>query len=278
MTGIENNPLVSVIMPNYNNEKYLAEAIESILNQTYRNFEFVIIDDCSTDNSWNIIQEYAKKDNRIKAFKNEENLKIVKTRNKGFGLMSPASKYIAIFDSDDISMPERFEKQIKFLEKNPDYGAVGSHTFIIDENSEIIGKRKYSTSYAKIKKEILLRSPFAQPSVIIRSAVLDKVGIYSTDGKYDRSRDYDLWIRIFDKYKINNLDQFLIMYRISKTQGKTTHLKETINSTIQVQSKWLFKKNYFSINALFKVYSEHCLLILPENFVLWLFKKLNYIK
>jgi glycosyltransferase involved in cell wall biosynthesis len=274
MTGIENNPLVSVIMPNYNNEKYLAEAIESILNQTYRNFEFVIIDDCSTDNSWNIIQEYAKKDNRIKAFKNEENLKIVKTRNKGFGLMSPASKYIAIFDSDDISMPERFEKQIKFLEKNPDYGAVGSHTFIIDENSEIIGKRKYETDFKKIIKNIIKKSPVAQPSVMIKKSVLNEVGPYNE--KYTRCQDYELWFRIAKDYKIGNLDESLIKYRVSKTQGKTTNLKETLKFTLDIQRNWIFNKKFFSIVGIIYYCLEHLMYFLPSPIVLKLFKVLTY--
>ncbi|MBA2859851.1 glycosyltransferase [Methanococcus maripaludis] len=267
-------PLISVIMPNYNNEKYLPEAIESILNQTYGNFEFIIIDDCSKDNSWNIIQKYAKKDNRIKAFKNEQNLKIVKTRNKGFGLMSPASKYIAIFDSDDISMPERFEKQIKFLEKNPDYGAVGSHTFIIDENSEIIGKRKYETDFKKIIKNIIKKSPVAQPSVMIGKSVLNEVGHYNE--KYTRCQDYELWFRIAKVFKIGNLDEFLIKYRVSKTQGKTTNLKETLKFTLDIQKKWLFDKKFFNIFGLIYYCMEHTMYFLPTKVVLKLFKVLNY--
>uniref|UniRef100_A9AAL8 Glycosyl transferase family 2 n=1 Tax=Methanococcus maripaludis (strain C6 / ATCC BAA-1332) TaxID=444158 RepID=A9AAL8_METM6 len=274
MIGEENNPLVSVIMPNYNNEKYLAEAIESILNQTYEHFEFIIIDDCSTDNSWHIIQNYAKKDNRIKMFRNEVNLKIVKTRNKGFELMSPHSKYIAIFDSDDVSMPERLEKQINFSEKNVDYGLIGSHTLIIDENSKIIGYRKYETDLKKIIKNMVKKNQFAQPSVMIRKSVLDDVGYY--DEKYTRCQDYDLWFRIAKSFKIENLDEFLIKYRISKTQGKSTHLKESLDFTLDIQKKWLFDKKFFSIFGVFYYIGEHLMYFLPSKVVLKLFKVLNY--
>jgi len=274
MIGEENNPLVSVIMPNYNNEKYLAEAIESILNQTYKNFEFVILDDCSTDNSWNIIQNYAKKDNRIKAFRNKKNLKIVKTRNKGFELMSPTSKYIAIFDSDDVSMPERLEKQIAFLEKNPDYGLIGTHTYIINESSEIIASRKYETDLKKIIKNMLKKSPVAQPSVMVRTSVLEDVGHYNE--KYTRCQDYELWFRIAKSFKIGNLDEFLIKYRVSKTQGKSTHLKETLKFTIDIQKKWLFDKKFLSISGVFYYIGEHLMYFLPSKVVLKLFKILTY--
>ena len=92
-------PFITVFTPNYNKEKFLPETIESILNQSYRNFEYIIVDDCSTDDSWAIIQKFAKKDTRIKAYRNESNLKIVKTRNKGLTLSSKDAKYFAIIDT-----------------------------------------------------------------------------------------------------------------------------------------------------------------------------------
>ncbi|MBA2846972.1 glycosyltransferase involved in cell wall biosynthesis [Methanococcus maripaludis] len=276
MNGIGNNPTVSVIMPNYNNEKYLPEAIESIVKQTYKNFEFIVIDDCSTDSSWDIIQNYAKKDNRIKAFRNEKNLKIVKTRNKGFKLMSSNSKYIAIFDSDDISMPERLEKQFNFLEKNLDYGLIGGHTYIINESSEIIASRKYETNFKKIIKNIIKKSPVAQPSVMIRKSALLNVGYYNE--KYDVCEDYDLWFKIANNYKIGNLDEFLLKYRITKTQSKTTQLKKTLKNTLKIQKKWLFNKKFFSVFGVIYYFLEHLMYFLPSKFVLKLFKVLNYEK
>ncbi|WP_459200947.1 glycosyltransferase family 2 protein [Methanococcus sp. CF] len=274
MNGEENNPLVSVIMPNYNNEKYLAEAIESILNQTYKNFEFVIIDDCSTDNSWNIIQNYAKKDNRIKEFRNEQNLKIVKTRNKGFELMSLNSKYIAIFDSDDVSMPERLEKQVNFLEKNLDYGLIGSHTLIIDENSKIIGYRKYETDFKKIIKNMVKKNQFAQPSVMIKKSVLNEVGYY--DEVFEVCEDYDLWFKFANNYKIGNLNEDLLKYRITKTQSKSTKLKKTLSHTLKIQKKWLFNKKFFSVFGVIYYCLGYLMYFLPSKFVLKLFKVLNY--
>ena len=112
------NPLVSILMPVYNSEKYLREAIKSILNQTFTNFELIIINDGSTDNSLKIIKSF--KDNRIKIIKNKGNLGLIKTLNKGIDLAQ--GKYIARMDADDIAMPKRLEKQIAFFNENPDYG------------------------------------------------------------------------------------------------------------------------------------------------------------
>lgn len=263
-------------MPAYNSEDYISEAMNSVLNQTYNNFEFVILDDNSTDNTWKIIKEYPKKNKRIRIHRNDKNINIVKTRNKLFKLASSDTKYYAIFDSDDISMNTRLGEQVKFLEKNPEYGAVGSHTYIINENSKIIAKRRYLTEYNKIKKNLLIKSPFAQPSVMIRKSVIDNVGMYNKTNGYNRSRDYDLWLRIADKYKIKNLDKYLFKYRVYPSQGKQTQLQETLLSTIQIQKKWIFKKRYFSIKALINLFFEYFLLLLPEEFVFKLFKELYY--
>ena len=117
------SPLISVLMPVYNSEKYVAEAIESILCQTYKDFEFIIINDASTDSSLKIIAKYAKQDKRIKLINNKKNVKISASLNKGLSIAK--GKYIARMDSDDISLPSRFELQTKFLADNPAVGIVG---------------------------------------------------------------------------------------------------------------------------------------------------------
>lgn len=267
-------PLVSVLMPNYNGEKYISEAIESILKQTYSNFEFIIIDDCSTDDSWKIIQKYAKKDKRIKAYRNEENLKIVRTRNKLFSLANKKTKYYAIFDSDDISLPDRLKEEVNFLEKNKEYGVVGSNIILINEKSKVIGKRNYVLSWEKMKKVMGRYDPIAQPSVMIRKKVIDLVGKYNE--KYTRCQDYELWMRIGTKVKIRNLKKPLIKYRISSTQGKRTALKKTIKFTLEIQRKWLFSKEYFSIKNTIIHLMYYAFLLLPTKTILWMFEKMNY--
>jgi hypothetical protein len=185
---------------------------------------------------------------------------------------------VALFDADDISLPLRLEKQVAFLEKHPRIAAVGSHIYIIDENSKRIASRKYRCSPREIREHMLIRSPFAQPSVMLRSSVLHTIGKYELAQGYDRARDYDLWLRIGNKYPLANIDEFLVSYRVSKQQGKTTHLKPTIKSTLQVKRKWLFKKKLFTWEALLVYILEFFLLLLPNAFILWLFKQVMYTK
>jgi glycosyltransferase involved in cell wall biosynthesis len=129
-------PKVSVLMPNYNCEKYIAEAIESILDQSFTDFEFIIIDDCSTDGSWKIIQEYAEKDARINAMKNEENLKICKTLNRGIEIAK--GEYIARMDSDDIAKPEWLEKVFQEIVSDSNIGICGANFDVIDSKGKKI--------------------------------------------------------------------------------------------------------------------------------------------
>lgn len=263
---------ISVVMPNYNNEKYLKEAMTSILNQTYSDFEFIIIDDCSTDNSWNIIEEYAKKDPRVRAYRNEKNLKIVKTRNKLFSLCSSESKYIAIMDSDDISISSRLEKQVDFLEKFSEYGVVGSNLIIIDENSKKVGFREYRRSFGIKNSSILIKSPLAQPSVMIRRSVLGNLK-YSSD--LEVAEDWDLWLRLLKNCNGGNIKTPLLKYRVSTTQSKSTSLKKSILASLKVRFMYMNFFHYFNFKILFRIISEMILLMMPAKFVLWLFQKME---
>ena len=235
-------PFVTVFTPNYNKSKYLQETVESVLQQTYTNFEYIIVDDCSTDESWDIIRAYASKDERIRAYRNDENLKIVKTRNKGFQYSSKEAKYYAIIDSDDVSTPERLEKQVAFLEENPQYGLIGSDTIVIDEESKEIGYRKYASSDLEIRKVITRLNPIAQSSVLIRKQAIQDVGYY--DEKWNVCQDYDYWLRIGIDWKLKNFNKPLIKYRLSGTQVKITNLKETVRNTYLIQKKAVKDYNY----------------------------------
>lgn len=264
------SPKISVIMPVYNTKKYLSEAIESILSQTFTDFEFIIIDDCSTDWSYEILQEYEKKDNRIKLFRNEENMWISFCRNKLIEISK--TNYIASQDSDDISEKNRLELCFDFLEKNPDFWVVSWNNFIINENWEKIWERKYSD---EIKKIILKKSPISQPSSMFRKDFFEKVWWY--DKSLNLAEDYDLWIRFYqDWYKIKNLNNNLIKYRIRNWQSKSNKLKQTIKNTIFIQKRAI--KNWVKASFSDRVYIflENLLLLLPNSFILWLFKKLEY--
>lgn len=260
---IKKKPFISVFTPNYNNGRYISETIKSILNQTYFNFEYIIIDDCSTDNSWIIIKKYAQIDKRIKIYRNNKNLNIVKTRNKGFKLSSPHSKYFAILDSDDIALPDRLSRQVIFLEKNFDYGLVGSNAIIINEESEKIGYRTFPSQDKTIRKTICKYNPIAHSSVMLRKKAIEEVGFY--DRRWEVCEDYDYWLRVGISWKLGNIDDFLIKYRISRNQIKSRRIKETLKKTYKIQLRAVnyygYKDNFLNkfiriILLLFLIYPK----------------------
>lgn len=264
------NPKVSVIMPVYNTEKYVWFAIESILNQSFKDFEFIIIDDCSTDNSYKICEEYAKKYERIKLLRNNENKWISYTRNKLVEYSN--TDYILTQDSDDVSEINRIELSYNFLKNNFNYWVVSWNNIIINEDWKIIWKREYSDN---IKNVILKKNPISQPSSMFRKDFYYEVWWYDND--LDYWEDYDLWLKMYLKwYKLKILSEDLIKYRIRQWQTKSDKLKETIKNTIFVQKKAI--KNWIKPSFSDKIYIflEQILLILPNCFVIYLFKKLEY--
>jgi len=218
-------PKITVLMPVYNGEKYLKEAIESILSQTFADFEFFIINDGSTDNSVDIIKSYS--DKRIIFIENEQNIGLPATLNKGIDLAR--SKYIARMDQDDISLSERLEKQFYFMEKNHDIDICGSWI-------KFFGEQNFVAKYAKTHREIMSNSfsssPMAHPTVFFRKKSFDKYNLrYNSTLKF--SEDYELWIRALKYLKFANLQEVLLNYRISPNQmTKSTEKMENANKII----------------------------------------------
>lgn len=199
-------PKVSVLMPAYNSEKYISEAIESILNQTYKDFEFIIINDGSTDKTANIIKEYAGKDKRIKFINHKKNTGISKTRNDL--LKMAKGEYLAYLDSDDIAINTRLKKQVKFLEKHTDIGVVGGSFQCFGEVNVIVKHPEKITFFS-----LLQQCCIANPTVLIRKSVLTKNNItYNQD--YKTSEDYELWSRLVLVTKIQNIPDVLTKYRV----------------------------------------------------------------
>ena len=203
-------PILSVLMPVFNSERFVAEAIESILKQTFKDFELLILDDASTDNCLEIIEDFKRKDSRIKVFQNEKNLGVVESRNKLINLSK--GKYIAWLDSDDIALPNRFEKQIKFLEDHPEIGMVGAYPKIIDENGKKLGIWLFETDPQKLKIELFFHSPYLSSSVMIRKSSLPQ-NFY--DSKFPVAEDFDLYSKISENCDAANISKFLVKYRIN---------------------------------------------------------------
>lgn len=202
-------PKVSVVMAVYNGEKYLKDAIESILDQTFRDFEFIIVDDGSTDKTLEILKEYERKDKRIKIIINKANIGLTKSLNKA--IKEAKGEYIARQDDDDISLPERLKKQVEFLNRNEKIGIVGTFYYEINKKGKIIGKKTFPCSDERLKKTLIKYNPFFHSSVLIRREVFSRVGLY--DESFKRAQDYELWFRVANFYKLANIPEFLTKRR-----------------------------------------------------------------
>lgn len=183
-------PLISVIMPVHNGGRFVAEAIRSILNQSFGDFEFVIIDDASTDDSPEIAASFA--DPRVARLRNEQRLGITRTLNRGIG--AARGQLVARMDSDDIAHPHRFARQQELLLGEPGLGVVGSNTVLIDRNGVETGTERYPASVRDIRRSILVHNPFAHGAVMLRRSLLDRHGVY--DPAFLHNEDYDLWLRL----------------------------------------------------------------------------------
>lgn len=192
-------------MPVYNGEKYLRDAIESILNQTLRDFEFLIIDDRSTDDSVQIIKSY--KDCRINIVHNDSNLTLARTLNKG--LVLARGEYIARMDCDDISHPKRLEKQIQYLDKNPDIGICGTWTKVLDHIQWI---RRFPQEHAMIKCNLLFDCPMCHPTVVMRKSLIERHNLYYAE-EFNNAEDYELWVRAANSILFSNIGEVLLHYR-----------------------------------------------------------------
>ncbi|MFA6797435.1 MAG: glycosyltransferase [Candidatus Paceibacterota bacterium] len=228
------NIKVSILMPVFNAEKYLRKAIDSIILQTEKKWELILVDDGSTDNSIDVVSSY--QDDRIKYFKKEHS-GIVDTLN--FGLSKCSGKYIARMDSDDISKPERLEKQIKFMEDNS-FVLSGTFADIIDCLDNITGNIEYlPKENKKIKLFLLFHNPFIHSSVIFNKNIIIKSGGYRD---FKHVEDYELWTRIIYKNKIANLPERLICYRVHDKQiTKRFNLKMRLNGfLVRIIAVWRF--------------------------------------
>ncbi len=198
-------PKITVLMPVYNAEKFLASAIESILNQTFRDFDFLIIDDGSTDRSVDIIRSYS--DARIRFYINEHNMGISGTLNKGIGLAE--TELIARMDADDISYPERLEKQVGYMMANPDCALVSSLVRVISEEGEFIRQDNFKSD--EFYYNLTFICWIYHPSVMYRKKAVIAAGLYSEV----YSEDFELFWQIIRQFKFYNLPEALLAYRIT---------------------------------------------------------------
>ena len=242
---------ISVIMPAYNAEKYIGEAIESILNQTYKNFEFIIINDGSTDRTEDIILSYD--DPRIVYLKNKENSGIVVSLNNG--LKHAKGQYIARMDADDISLPTRFEKQLKYMENNQHISVLGTGLILFGENVQE-NKRVFTTDYKKSKAELLFAPCVAHPTVMIRKEVLDKNNI-CYENQYLGMEDFAMWCKIATVSEITSLYECLHYYRIHPqqiTQNINTETRKRLFNLLDERMRFIKLNLEYNEKEIFMFY------------------------
>lgn len=226
-------PRVSVLMSVYNSADYLQESVESILNQIFTNFEFIIIDDGSTDSTSEILTEYARRDQRVRLFKNEENIGLTKSLNKGLALSH--GEYIARQDADDLSLPERLEKQVALLDEHLEVILVSCNLELINSEGQHIGKKQMTCDRDLVPWYLLFYNRLAGHSqVVFRRETVMSLGNYSDNRRY--SQDYELWCRIAKAGKIAILPDALLKLRIhNKSISVEKRLEQKFYSLNQVR-------------------------------------------
>lgn len=233
-------PIISVAMPVYNGEKYLVEAIDSILAQTFTNFEFIIIDDGSTDDSLRVLREYQKRDARIRLI-TRENRNLATTLNDIINLAQ--GRWIARMDQDDIAMPHRFKRQLEWLEST-DADICGSWVQFFGTSDKRI--LKHAQADEAIKMELLFGATFAHPTVMMRACLVKKL---QYDKKWEKCEDYDLWERAARAgWKMTNVPEVLLSYRQHDAQISTATSAKQQELTQKIRRRyWTFLGDSLSL-------------------------------
>lgn len=233
-----NNPRLTVLMVVYNEPlDFVRVQIDSILNQTYKDFSFLILSDNPNNMKLNrFIAEFTKNDKRVRFLVNEKNLGIPKAKNAGLALCN--SEYIAISDADDYCHPERFAKQIKYLDSHPDVVVVGSYALMMNEKGKIIGEMHTGADDKYLKTMLPFEQPIYHPSMVFRRIVSGKPVRYNEEMKI--SLDYELCFQ-FSDYKMTNITDYLLNYRLSQNQTTQLFKEKYIDYSGAIRKRALFK-------------------------------------
>lgn len=251
---IRNMPKITVLMSIYKEPiDWMILSIDSIIEQTYKDFEFIIINDNPErlDNT-KLLEKYLKKDSRIKIVNNSENIGLTKSLNKGLAVST--GEYIARMDADDISLPTRFEKQIAFLESNPNVIVLGTNITYIGDWSFVKMTDQIKYDDKSIRAQLLFQNCIPHPSVMIRKSVLDDNNI-KYDEEYKHGQDYRLWECLLPFGDFACLEEPLLKYRFSKQQitssNRSSQKRTTVSVRTRLQKQWLSSNNlYFENNVI----------------------------
>jgi len=224
-------PLISIVMSVFNGEQFLAEAFDSLLNQTLRDFELIVVNDGSTDGSGAILDSYQKKDSRLRVY-HQENKGLIFSLNRGCGLA--AGEYIARMDADDVAVPDRLALQFEFLKNHPNVGVVAGAVQFIDTAGRALCTTGHPNGDQEIKSALLEYNVIWHPTVLMRTDVFLASGGYRAS--FRDAEDYDLWLRIAERCQLVNLEQVLIKYRIHSNQVSQRKLKQQALSALAART------------------------------------------
>lgn len=225
-------PKVTVLMPVYNGEKYIQEAVDSILNQTFGDFEFLIIDDGSTDQTVDIIASY--KDERIKIVRSSQNVGLIHSLNSGIEMAR--GEYVARMDCDDISMPDRLKEQVLFMDRHPEVGICGTWVRFFPDEHRFVWK--LPVDHERIVSRLFFDTAIAHPSVIMRKDVLLQNNL-RYNSEFRHAEDYDFWVRAGQRTRLANIPMIMLLYRISDSQVCQVYNGEQRNNSARIRESQL---------------------------------------
>ena len=215
------SPAVSVVMAVRNGQRYVAQAIESILRQSFKEFEFIIVDDASTDDTPEILERFRRRDPRISVLSNERRLERSASRNKA--IRRASAKYVSMIDADDLALPRRLEVQLAHVEDNPEVALLGTWAYEIDSTGRTIGMIRPSTDSAKIRQRMLRSNQFIHSSVLARKDAIKAVGLFDERLNTVEVEDYDLYFRIAQRYQCENVPAPLVVRRVDWDHERQVH-------------------------------------------------------
>lgn len=270
------NKLVSVILPTYNGSSWIQRAIKSVISQSYRDLELLVVDDGSTDNTAFIVANMAQNDSRIRYIKNDVNSGIQKTLN--YGLKEARGEYVARIDDDDYWVDtDKLQKQVDFMDSNPDHVLVGTGVIIINEKGDELFKYLVPQNNEQIKKRLLGKNCFVHSSVMFKKSAVMQFGGYSEGVEAKHFEDYDLWLKLGTIGKLANLPTYSVRYTMRNSSLSAVNRVEVFHKIIGHLKK--YKKSYKGYyGALIRAYARYILfsiyLKFPFKFSLSKFIKL----
>ncbi len=269
----KNNPLVSIVIPVHNGEKYVRETLDSCIDQTYQNIEIIIVDDESKDGTLEILREYEKKDNRIQVISVSKQNGLGNVIN--IGIRQSKGEYIARIDADDVMYPTRLEKQVEYLNNNPKCIVVGGQIDIIDSQSKITGHREYAIENADIKKNMFLFQPFAHPAVTLRRYAVEAVGLYPEN--MWKVEDVKFFFLLSKQGAFHNISDTVIKYRMTFDTQSQSKMVDHFKKTNEVR-RWAIKELNIKpsvgqhIKWKIETVGVYCLSVLPPKMFMGVFE------